>query len=64
MDSACSSLYHGLQKNLKHKLQILQKTVRFVLDLTLLSHTGYSEFNRVNWLSVTFRVQQIVSTKN
>ena len=58
-----SSWYHGLQKNLKHKLQILQnKTIRFVLDLTPRSHIGYSEFNWVNWLPVRFRVQQIVST--
>ena len=63
MNYACSSWYHGLQKNLKHKLQILQnKTIRFVLDLTPRSHIGYSEFNRVNWLPVRFRVQQIVST--
>ena len=63
MDYACSSWYHGLQKNLKHKLQILQnKTIRFVLDLTPRSHIGYSEFNRVNWLPARFRIQQIVST--
>ena len=63
MDYACSSWYHGLQKNLKHKLQILQnKTIRFVLDLTPRSHIGYSEFNWVNWLPVRLRVQQIVST--
>ena len=63
MDYACSSWYHGLQKTLKHKLQILQnKTIRFVLDLTPRSHIGYSEFNRVNWLPVRLRVQQIVST--
>ena len=63
MDYACASWYHGLQKNLKHKLQILQnKTIRFVLDLTPRSHIGYSEFNRVNWLPIRFRVQQIVST--
>ena len=63
MDYACSSWYHDLQKNLKHKLQILQnKTIRFVLDLTTRSHIGYSEFNRVKWLPVRFRVQQIVST--
>ena len=63
MDYACSSWYHGLQKSLKHKLQILQnKTIRFVLDLTPRSHIGYSEFNRINWLPVRFRVQQIVST--
>ena len=63
MDYACSSWYHGLQKNLKHKLQILQnKTIRFVLDLTPRSHIGYSEFNRLNWIPVRFRVQQIVST--
>ena len=43
MDYACFSWYHGLQKNLKHKLQILQnKTIRFVLDLTPRSHIGYS----------------------
>ena len=41
MDYACSSWYHGLQKNLKHKLQILQKkTIRFVLDFTPRSHIG------------------------
>ena len=63
MDYSCSSWYHGLQKNLKHKLHILQhKTIRFVLDLTPRSHIGYSEFNRVNWLPVRSRVQQIVST--
>ena len=63
MNYACSSWYHGLQKSLKHKLQILQnKTIRFVLDLTPRSHIGYSEFNRINWLPVRFRVQQIVST--
>ena len=58
MDYVCSSWYHGLQNALKHKLQILQnKTIRFVLDLTPRSHIGYSEFNRVNWLPVRFRVQ-------
>ena len=63
MDYACSSWYHGLQKNLKHKLQILQnKTIRFVLDLTPRSHMGYSEFNRVKWLPFRFGVQQIVLT--
>ena len=66
MDYACFSWYHGLQKNIKLKLQILQnktmKTIRFVLDLTPRSHIGYSEFNRVNWLQVRLRVQQIVST--
>ena len=60
MDYACSSWYHGLQKNLKHKLQILQnKTIRFVLDLTPRSYIGYSEFNLVNWLPVRFRVQRL-----
>ena len=45
------------------KAQILQnKTIRFVLDLTPRGHICYSEFNRVNWLPVRFRVQQIVST--
>ena len=62
-DYACSSWYHGLQKNLKHKLLILQnKTIIFVLDLTPRSHIGYSEFNRVNWLRVRFIVKQIVPT--
>ena len=60
MDYACSSWYHGLQKNQKHKLQILQnKTIRFVLDLTPRSYIGYSEFILVNWLPVRFRVQQL-----
>ena len=40
MDYACSSSYHGLQKNLKHKLQILQnKTIIFVLLLDLIPHS-------------------------
>ena len=63
IDYACSSWYHGLQKYLKQKIQILQnKTISFVIDLTPRSPIRGSEFNRVNWLPARFRVQQIVST--
>ena len=50
LDNACNSLYHGLTKVNKHKLQIsLNKTIQFVL----------SHYDNLNWINVENRVNYL-----
>ena len=59
-DFACSSWYSPLSQQYKKKLQIMQnKIVRFILDLGPRSHIGQDELDRVGFLSVKDRVQQL-----
>lgn len=60
-DYACSFWYYGLNKLWMNKLQVTQnKLIRFVLNLDPRSHIGHEEFNSLNWLPVSKRVDQII----
>ena len=59
-DYSCSSWFSALSKQYKNKLQIMQnKIVRFILNLGPRTHIGQSELNKVGFLSVCDRVQQL-----
>ena len=60
-DYACSIWYHGLNKCLKNKLQVIQnKLIRFVLNLHHRSHIDRDHFKVLGWLPVEERVNQII----
>ena len=55
----CSAWYLNLTKKLKHRIQTTQnKYVRFCLQLDKLKHISHEEFERLNWLPVTYRFKQ------
>ena len=59
-DFACSVWYTGLTQKLKDKLQVTQnKLIRFILNLHPRSHIGKEHFNKLSWLPVESRVNQI-----
>ena len=59
-DYACSAWYSGLQKTMKHKLQILQNTtIQFALDLSLRTYLDITHFLKMQWLPVDVRVEQL-----
>ena len=61
-DYACSAWYLNLTKKLKHRIQTTQnKCTRFCLQLDKLEHISYEEFERLNWLPVTYRFKQCVN---
>ena len=61
-DYACSSWYPNLTKKLKHRIQTTQnKCMRFCLQLDKLKHISHEEFERLNWLPVTYRFKQCVN---
>ena len=56
---ACSAWYPNLTKKLKHRIQTTQnKCIRFCLQLDKLKHISHGEFDRLNWLPVTYRFKQ------
>ena len=60
-DYACSAWYPNLSKKLKHRIQTTQnKCMRFCLRLDKLKHICHEEFERLNWLPVTYRFKQCV----
>ena len=62
-DYACSAWYPNLTKKLKHRIQTTQnKCIRFCLQLDKLKHISHEEFERLNWLPVTYRFKQCVNT--
>ena len=59
-DYASCSWYSPLSQGTKNKLQICQnKVIRFILGLGPRSHIGAKEFEKVNWLPINLRVEQI-----
>ena len=59
-DYASSFWYSGLRNSTKSKLQICQnKLARFVLNKHHRSHIGLAEFQRLGWLPISHRVQQL-----
>ena len=54
-DYACSAWYPNLTKKLKHRSQTTQnKCMRFCLQFDKLKHISHKEFERLNWLPVTY----------
>ena len=61
-DYACSAWYPNLTKKLKYRIQTTQnKCVRFCLQLDKLKDISHEEFDRLNWLPVTYRFKQCVN---
>ena len=52
-----------LQRNrIKHRIQTTQKKcIRFYLLLDKLKHISLEDFERLNWLPVTYRLRQCVN---
>ena len=62
-DYTCSAWYPNLTKKLKHGIQTTQnKCMRFCSKLDKLKHISYEDFERLNWLPVTYRFKQCVNT--
>ena len=63
---ACCSWYPNLSMSLKTKSQTTQNScIRYCLGLKDRSHMGKNEFERINWLPVSNRVDQcLVVTAN
>ena len=60
-DYACSAWYLNLTKKLKHRIQTTQnKCTRFCLQLDKLEQISYEEFERLNWLPVTYRFKNVL----
>jgi len=59
-DYAPSCWYSSLTKHLRSKIQISQnKVIRYVLNLTPMTHIGANEFRKVNMIPVEIRVNQL-----
>ena len=57
VDYCCSSWYGGLSRDLKGRLDVLQrKMVRFVQGMDSMYHVGQKELRDLSWLSVYHRV--------
>ena len=62
-DHACSAWYPNLNKSLKKKLQTLQnKCICFCSNLNNKGHIGLTEFEKINWLPITDRFEQCISS--
>ena len=62
-DYACSVWYRNLTKKLKHRIQTTQnKCMCFCLQLDKLKHISHEEFERLNWLPVSYRFKQCVNS--
>ena len=62
-DYACSAWYRKLNKRLKSKMQILQnKCTSFYLNLNNRARVGQNEFEKINWLPIKDRLEQIISS--
>ena len=53
--------YPNLNKKLKNKIQTTQnKCVRFCLNLDKMTHISQNEFEKLNWLPISYRINQCV----
>ena len=60
-DYACTARYPNLCNNLKNKIQTTQnKCVRFCLNLDKMTHTSQNEFEKLNWLPISNRINQCI----
>ena len=57
----CSVWYPNLREKLKHRTQTTQnKCICFWLTLNKLKHISHQEFERLNWLPVTYKFKQVL----
>ena len=62
-DYACSAWYPNLTKKLKHRSQTIQnKCIRFCLQFDKLKHISHKEFERLNWLPVTYWFKKCINS--
>ena len=60
-DYACTAWYLNLFKNLKNKIQTTQnKCVQFCLSLDKMAHISQNEFEKLNWLLISNRINQYI----
>ena len=58
---ACTAWYPNLSKKLKNKIQTTQnKCVRFCLNLDKMAHISQNEFEKLNWLPISNRINQCI----
>ena len=62
-DYTCSAWYTNLSKKLKIRIQISQnKCIRFCLQLDKMTYISHKEFETLNWLPVTERLNQCINS--
>ena len=60
-DYGCAAWYPNLNKKMKNKIQTTQnKCVRFCLNLDKTAHISQNEFEKLNWLPISNRINQWV----
>ena len=60
-DYACIAWYPNLNKKLKNKIQTTHnKCVRFCLNLDKMVHVSQNEFEKLNWLPISNRINQCI----
>ena len=60
-DYACTAWYPKLNKKFRSKIQTTQnKYVRFSLNLDKMAHISQNEFEKLNWLPISDRINQCV----
>ena len=58
---SCTEWYSNLCKKLKNKIQTTQnKCVRFCLNLDKMAHISQNEFEKLNWLPISDRINQCI----
>ena len=58
----CSAWYPNLTKKIKHRIQTTQTGIHFCLQLDNLKHISHEVFERLNWLTATYRFKQCVNS--
>ena len=60
-DYVCTAWYPNLCKNVKNKIQTTQnKCVPFCLNLDKMAHISQNEFEKLNWLPISDRINQCI----
>ena len=61
-DYVCSAWYPNLTNKFKNRMQTTQnRCAHFCLQLDKLKHISHETFERLNWLSVTYRFKQCLN---
>ena len=62
-DYVCSAWYANLNNRLKTKLQLLRnKCILFCLNVVSKTHTGLTEFEKINWLPINDQFKQYINS--
>ena len=57
----CTACYPNLNKKLKSKIQSTRnKCVQFCLNLDMIAHISQNEFKKLNWVPVSYTINQCV----